>query len=59
MSLRMIRSLSALLVAFAALSAQAQVLSGIAEQRGGGLLQTCDTSLHVDFSVSYLDNFAC
>ena len=59
MSLRMIRSLSTLLVACAAWSAHAQVLSGIAEQRGGGLLQTCDTSLHVDFSVSYLDNYAC
>lgn len=59
MSLRLIRPLHAPLLAVVSMSAQAQVLSGIAEQKGGGLLQTCDTSLHVDFSVSYLDNYAC
>jgi len=43
----------------AAMPMRAQVLSGILEHKGGGLLQTCDTSLHVDFTVSYLDNYAC
>ncbi len=49
----------ALALAGALTPVRSQVLSGILEQKGGGLLQTCDTSLHVDFSVGYLDNYAC
>lgn len=35
------------------------MLSGVSIERGGGTLQTCDTSLHVDFNVDLLDGFDC
>ncbi len=36
-----------------------QVLSGYSLAKGGGTLQTCDTSMHVDFSTAYLDGYQC
>jgi len=40
-------------------TAQGQVLSGLNPMKGGGILQTCDTSMHVDFATAYLDNYGC
>lgn len=37
----------------------AQMLSGPITARGSGILQTCDTSMHVDFDVALLDNYSC
>lgn len=37
----------------------AQVLSGYDAAKGGGTLQTCDTSMHVDFTIGYQDGYDC
>lgn len=37
----------------------AQLLSQDTLSRGGGLLQTCNPSLQIDFSTTYLDGYAC
>ncbi len=36
-----------------------QQLVGLHAQRGSGIMQTCDTSMHVDFSTTLLDGYAC
>ncbi|MCB9182540.1 MAG: hypothetical protein H6591_01380 [Flavobacteriales bacterium] len=53
------RLLSAVLTAQLVLPLTAQLLSGHRVQRGGGVLQTCDTSMHVDFTIDLLDDFVC
>ncbi|HRD51838.1 MAG TPA: PKD domain-containing protein [Flavobacteriales bacterium] len=40
-------------------AAHGQVLSGLTPLKGGGILQTCDTSMHVDFATTYLNNYGC
>ena len=37
----------------------AQLYSGASGARGGGLLQTCDTSMHVSFTTELGSNYAC
>lgn len=37
----------------------AQLHSGASGVRGGGLLQTCDTSMHVSFTTQLGSNYAC
>lgn len=54
------RLLSLLAVlATSGISVQAQLYGGVADQRGGGQVQTCDTSMHVGFAINYLDNYGC
>lgn len=50
-----------LLLCLAACSttAVAQLFGGVADQRGSGEVQTCDTSMHVDFTINYLNNYSC
>lgn len=36
-----------------------QLLGGLDTQRGGGVLQTCDSSMHVDFLTERLDGYVC
>lgn len=45
----------------ASLGAHAQELDArlLGAPKGGGVLQTCDTSMHVDFTTTYLDGYAC
>lgn len=53
------RCCSALLAATLSSIAYGQLLSGLATERGSGILQTCDTSMHVGFDVVLLDNYSC
>lgn len=41
------------------LNGAAQLYRDLSVDRGGGVLQSCDTSMHVSISTTLLDNYAC
>lgn len=51
--------LALLLLACAPSALLGQSLLGPQQLKGSGVLQTCDTSMHVDFSTALLDGYTC
>ena len=47
------------LLSFAPFPGMAQLYRGASGARGGGLLQSCDTSMHVSFTTQLGSNYAC
>ena len=54
-----IRTALMALLSFVSFTGLAQLYSGASGARGGGLLQTCDTSMHVSFTTELGSNYAC